>query len=491
MTHRTHAPTRRMSRSLPVLCLLGVLIGPGVIGMNGASAFAERADQSPAQLRRSSSDIVLGIVQQADSTVRTKGDWRYTDHVFTLRVDRVDQGDLALLDTVIEARAAQRGWIGRGLPPTYGSGHRGLPAVGDRVVAHLERKPAEVDDDATIFAVVEPNGFLAAPEPTSTEIEFEGHGGLKLAGTLLVPAGASADRLVGAAVLLPGSGPTDRDGNQLPQVRTELLRTLADSLADHGIATLRFDKRATMRYAGSWPAAPDEMADFFALENMVGDAAAAWRTLAADERVDAARILVIGHSEGGLIALALGAESARGAETVDPPLRGMGLLATAGRTLDVVIREQVVRSLDESGVPPALRQQIMESLDAVIASVHERGEYPETVHPALVSLFNPSTRRIMVDYFKNDPAHLAKSAPGAVILVIGDADIQVSSQRDTPRLSDALNARESGSTRQVVLREVGHNLKPVAHSDRFNFTGPVSPTALSILIDWAQSVLTP
>src|SRR5689334_8135232 len=74
------------------------------------------------------------------------------------------------------------------------------------------------------------------------EIDFLGAGGVKIAGTLALPGSASPERTVPALLLLQGSGPTDRDGNQPPNLRTDLLRGLAQILADDGIASLRFDK---------------------------------------------------------------------------------------------------------------------------------------------------------------------------------------------------------------------------------------------------------
>lgn len=65
-------------------------------------------------------------------------------------------------------------------------------------------------------------------------------------GTLHVPEHRTGQRLR-AALLLPGSGPSDRDGNQPPASSPDILAQLAEALDGDGIATLRFDKYGTGR----------------------------------------------------------------------------------------------------------------------------------------------------------------------------------------------------------------------------------------------------
>src|SRR5260370_35659566 len=74
-------------------------------------------------------------------------------------------------------------------------------------------------------------------------VRFAGSDGAILAGTLLLPIKSELGRLPGV-VLVAGSGPTDRDGNNtLVPERIDLLKQLAELLARAGIATLRYDKR--------------------------------------------------------------------------------------------------------------------------------------------------------------------------------------------------------------------------------------------------------
>ena len=133
-----------------------------------------------------------------------------------------------------------------------------------------------------------------------------------LHGTLLTPADTQA-----AAVLIPGSGPTDRNGNQLPAVQAATLRLLAEALAEDGIATVRIDKRGV---GASAMAAYSE--DRLRFDHMAEDA----RSWAADlaTRTGQQCVWLMGHSEGGLVAQVAAADN--------PQVCGVILLASAAPT---------------------------------------------------------------------------------------------------------------------------------------------------------------
>ena len=156
---------------------------------------------------------------------------------------------------------------------------------------------------------------LAAPAPPaasmSREVTFTGAGGLVLQGTLLLPA-AQPGTKTPAMLLLAGSGPTDRDGSSplVGDVTGDgLLKQIATRLAAAGIATLRYDKRATKGYAAHFPKDPAGLNAFFSWKNFVDDAQAGMDFLRVQSQIDPARVGVLGHSEGGMIAIQLGAKS--------------------------------------------------------------------------------------------------------------------------------------------------------------------------------------
>src|SRR5205823_1053530 len=119
-------------------------------------------------------------------------------------------------------------------------------------------------------------------------------------GTLHVPAHHEGQRLA-AALLLPGSGPVDRDGN-VPRlgVTPRTLKLVAGVLAEQGIMSLRFDKYFTGRTgAGAYAADPARID----LDAFIRQATAAYHVLGSQRETRREALLVAGHSEGGLYAL--------------------------------------------------------------------------------------------------------------------------------------------------------------------------------------------
>lgn len=144
-----------------------------------------------------------------------------------------------------------------------------------------------------------------------TELTFGG-----LTGTLVVPAGPGPHPTV---LLLPGSGPVDRDSNH-KRMRLGVTEQLADALAAAGVASYRYDKRGV---GASKDAAPDGDWRRVGFWDGVADAEAALAMLRDRREVDAERIVLVGHSEGAVVATALGAR--------DPQLAGLVLLAGSAR----------------------------------------------------------------------------------------------------------------------------------------------------------------
>ncbi len=216
-----------------------------------------------------------------------------------------------------------------------------------------------------------------------------------LHGTLLEPEGQTR----AAAVILPGSGPTDRNGNS-PQTRivASNLRLLAEGLAEHGIATLRIDKRGI---GASAPAGLDESQLRF--DHLAQDARA-WAAEAA-KRTGQPCAWLIGHSEGALVALAATKDGGGG-------VCGLVLLSGAGRPAHVVIGEQL------AGAPEPLKAQALAALSDLAAG-------RETANvPGLEALFRPSVQPYLISWFALDPAALAGAYEGPVFIGQGTTDLQ-------------------------------------------------------------------
>lgn len=227
-----------------------------------------------------------------------------------------------------------------------------------------------------------------------------------LHGSLLLP---KADDPIPVALLIAGSGPTDRNGNN-PMGRNDSLKRLAQALARRGIASLRYDKRGIGQ---SQPVAPDESK--LSVEAYVADAEAWALKLKADERFS--NVLLIGHSEGALIA-SLAAPAVKPAALIS--------IAGSGRAIDQLLREQL-----QGRLPPALLATAFYLLDELKA-----GRPHEQVPEKLQVLFRPSVQPYLISLFQHDPAEAFANTTAPALIVQGTHDIQVE-RKDAERLQRA------------------------------------------------------
>jgi pimeloyl-ACP methyl ester carboxylesterase len=274
--------------------------------------------------------------------------------------------------------------------------------------------------------------FLMAAAAASIAMTAPGPKG-PLAGTYL-DAGNGAP----VVLLIPGSGPTDRDGNSTLGITAAPYRMLAEALAPKGVSTVRIDKRGMF---GSKAAVAD------ANKVEIGDYAHDAHSWAAAIRklTGAKCVWLLGHSEGALVALAA---------VQDPhDLCGAILVSGAGRKLSDVIREQLKSN-------PA-NAPVLDSAMAALDSL-DRGQHVDVtnMNPALLPLFRPQVQDYLIDMFRQDPAKLAASARLPLLIVQGERDIQISA-------ADAkLLAAAQPKARLVLIPAMNHVLKDVVSDDR-------------------------
>jgi dienelactone hydrolase len=221
-----------------------------------------------------------------------------------------------------------------------------------------------------------------------------GHAPYPLDGTLTLPDGAGP---FPAVVLVHGSGPLDRDETV---GKTHLFADLAGALAAHGIASLRYDKR-TFAYG-------DLLSNDLTLEDEVlADAIDAAHVLAARPEIDPARIVVVGHSLGGMLAPEIAARAGG--------VAGVALLAPPARPPLAILRDQ----LRYLGAPREVRESVELALSVVNLGV----------------LGDDPTTRVLgmpLAYWRDWEAHdgvAAARALGAPVLVIGGGrDYQVTAE---------------------------------------------------------------
>jgi hypothetical protein len=303
-------------------------------------------------------------------------------------------------------------------------------------------------------------------------VRFAGRDGATLAGTLLLPAWSELQRVPGI-VLVAGSGPTDRDGNNplVPQ-HINLLKLIAELLAAAGIGTLRYDKRgiggSTARPHGTLA----EQERFFSWDNFVGDVAAAHGELVKHDEIKAYATALLGHSEGGLLVLA-----ALPAITKNRP-HGMVLASTPGRPMREIVREQVSR-----GAP-----NLVDAVTATMAAIEASGHVPADLPPEMQALFPPYAGPYLQRLLAFEPAQALSGLDLACLVLQGAADRQVVPMEDVQPLIDALSKR-SAPGEAVVIPAVSHNLKLVAWPGDTGFGGPIAPAVATKLVDWLVPML--
>lgn len=299
-------------------------------------------------------------------------------------------------------------------------------------------------------------------------VRFAGSDGATLAGTLLLPVWSELQKVPGV-VLVAGSGPTDRDGNNpLVPERIDILKRIAELLAAAGIATLRYDKRgigeSTSRPRGG---ALAEQERFFSWDNFVADVAAAHGELLKHDEIKSYATALLGHSEGGLLVLA-----ATPSITKNRP-HGIVLAATPGRPLKDIVRAQVTRGA------PALLDAVERTMSAIQAS----GHVPTDLSPELQALFPAHAGPFLQRLLAFEPAQALLDLDVGCLLLQGAADRQVVPMEDVQPLIDALSKR-SAPGEAVVFPAVSHNLKLVSWPSDAGFGGPIAPAVATKLADW-------
>ena len=248
-------------------------------------------------------------------------------------------------------------------------------------------------------------------------------------GTLTTPAGAKE---IPVALVISGSGPTDRDGNN-PFMKNDCLKQLAQQLAEHNIASLRYDKRGI----GESKESGKNEADL-RFDDYVNDAKQ-WIELLSNEK-QYSKIIVIGHSEGSLIGMIA-------AKNADQFIS----IAGAGQLADKILKEQLSK-----------QPQMVQDLSFPIIDTLKNGKLVDNVNPMLNALFRPSVQPYLISWFKYDPQEEIKKLKIPILILQGTNDIQVSLQ-DAKRLNAA-----NPNSKLVTLENMNHVFRKVSGDNQEN-----------------------
>ena len=303
------------------------------------------------------------------------------------------------------------------------------------------------------------NGLIFAAALTATVIAPGPEGPLE--GTF-VDAGKGAP----VVVIIPGSGPTDRDGNNKLGFNPQSYKLLAEALEGKGVSTIRVDKRGMF---GSKAALSNP--NKVTISDYAHDAHE-WAKVA-KAKTGAPCAWLLGHSEGGLVALAAGQDKS--------DLCGIITVSAMGRKFGTVLREQL-RANPANAPILAEAEKALDTLEA------GRDVPAETMSPVLMGLFNPAVQPFMKDMLAKDSAALAGSLGLPLLIVSGDLDIQ------TPVADARALAAAQPKAKLVIVKGVNHVLKSPDGTDRASnlatYTDaarPISPAVVDAIADFVKT----
>lgn len=317
------------------------------------------------------------------------------------------------------------------------------------------------------------------PFPYRTEEVSFTDDGAKLAGTLLLPPG----KPVATVVLIAGSGPQTRDEEVAGH---KIFLVLADYLARHDIAVLRYDKRGIGASTG----------DFLHATSMdfAADAEAAVAYLHSRPDIDPRHIGLIGHSEGGLVAPIVAGKDPRIAFVVlmaGPGENGLKLLLEQG---DLIMKADGA-SDQTIATSHTIRESLFEAIrdepdqqkrDARLRAIIEATPAAKNMTPAAI---DGQIRTISTDWFRNffsyDPVPALSKIRAPVLAIGGSLDLQVPAKENLAAIRAAL-----ASNKHVTVTELpglNHLFQPAKTGSPAEYGAieqTIAPEALTMITDW-------
>ncbi|WP_139000393.1 alpha/beta hydrolase [Hyunsoonleella aestuarii] len=248
-------------------------------------------------------------------------------------------------------------------------------------------------------------------------------------GTLLLPNKNDHNSL---AIIIGGSGPTDRNGNQ-NFLKNNSLKKLAEALSSKGIASFRYDKRVVKQIKLG---IIDENILF---DDFVEDAISTI-TYFRNKNIFK-KIYVIGHSQGSLVGMIAAKNRANGFIS----------LAGAGESIDNVIIEQINKTA------PQFNGDTKRILQAI-----KKGKKVKDYPPALKSVFREDIQEFMKNWMSYEPTKIIKELEIPILIINGDKDLQTT-------VSEAIKLKEARPNSQIaIIKNMNHVLVPITGNDLDN-----------------------
>jgi alpha/beta superfamily hydrolase len=289
--------------------------------------------------------------------------------------------------------------------------------------------------------------FSEAQNFSSTEITINRY----VDGTLLVPESIENPPLV---IIIAGSGPTDRNGNQ-SFMKNDMLKKLAERLSENGIATFRYDKRVVKQLKTR---TFDKNIRF---DDFVTDA----KSVVTYFKPSYSSITIAGHSQGSLVGL-LATEAG-----VDRFIS----LAGAGNPIDQIILEQITKTA------PFFTEDTKRVLE-ILKSGKTTTEFP----PALASIFSLDIQPFMSNWMQYNPQKRIESLEIPVLIINGTRDLQVSTT-EAQLLKD-----HKADAEIVIIENMNHLLFEINGDDLVNtksyneLSHPIMPEVITAMVNFIQ-----
>lgn len=259
-------------------------------------------------------------------------------------------------------------------------------------------------------------------------------------GTLTSPVNPS--KKLPLVILIAGSGPTDRDGNN-PMMKNNSLKMVAEALSAKGIAVLRYDKRLIAKSQ-----VPDLKEADLRFDTYINDVSDWIAKMKAEKKY--AKIIIAGHSEGSLIGMVAAHLSQANAFIS---------IAGAGDPADQILKKQL------SAQPKMVQDLCFPIIDSLKA-----GKTVSNVSPMLNSLFRASVQPYLISWFKYNPATEIAKLKVPTLIIQGTNDIQISTDD-----ANTLYAK-SQKGQLLVIENMNHVLKIVQGDKAANIQSYSNPS---------------
>ena len=277
--------------------------------------------------------------------------------------------------------------------------------------------------------------------------------GIDLFGTLTIPEGEGVKTI---CIIVPGSGPTDRDGNNPFGLKTDTYKLLAEALLENGIASFRYDKRGAGKSIIE-DLKPEDMEKNMLFETNVQDLKSIINNLKGMNKFE--KIFLIGHSEGSLVSILCAKE-----EKIDGIISIAGVGKNAGDLLIDQLEQQLAKPLVKEAT------KIIKSL--------KKGKQVKNIPAMLQNVFRDSVQGYLISWFKYDPRKELASLNIPILILHGKVDHQVIIE------NAKLLASAKKGTKLVIIENMTHLIKEVENpEDEFKTYSDASYPIPKALVD--------